>query len=419
MKTPQVTISESPIITSYQSDFADAPAGDDFVRGSLDEELRFPTAPVRDPVVMEWEYLTEPRLTTSHDAVSRAIASYFTRDGGWVYLTQDVIAAEARLSRQIVNMRVPDLAAVGRMEVREVTTSAGHRGLAYRLTGEDTGWRPDDLGMPGRMTVKDFEVLVKIRQLEGALLDAVSLVGDGQVLPDSVIAVVESIPERRGRDSENFDNNGALSTEIVDSAPDRSARSGWKPATEAQAASIAIHQERTGLLDAEVMDAWREVQPGGTPPLALGQVWLTKHQGDCLIRWLRRQSDAPAPVVDLDFAAAEAPHECSCDAAAATAAGADTAAAWIWERALGLLEKELPRASFDRWLKGSHGVRLKGNILYVRVDSEMSVRWLERRMHQGALWAVRSGCGPESEVRFEASTPDCPVHGEDGRGDGS
>ena len=96
-----------PSLQAYQADFADhvsrGDAGDAFVRGNLQGDVQFPKGPVYDRDVMEWEARTEPRLSPAHDAVGRALASFFTEEGGWVYLTQDMIACEARLKRQSVN----------------------------------------------------------------------------------------------------------------------------------------------------------------------------------------------------------------------------------------------------------------------------------------------------------------------------
>ena len=64
-----------------------------------------------------------------------------------------MIADEAGLRRQSVNRPLLNLIEVGRLERREMTTHQGHRGHAYRLTGEDTNWQPTKLGIPGRVTM--------------------------------------------------------------------------------------------------------------------------------------------------------------------------------------------------------------------------------------------------------------------------
>ena len=75
-----------PRLPAYQADFADhvAPgdAGDAFVRGNLAGDVQLPREPVYDHVVTEWAARTEPRLSPTHDAVTRAVATFFTREGG-------------------------------------------------------------------------------------------------------------------------------------------------------------------------------------------------------------------------------------------------------------------------------------------------------------------------------------------------
>ena len=64
-------------------------SSEDFVqRQPVEGDVLYPGAPLRDSIVMNWEALTEPRLSTGHDSVGSAVASFFTREGGWVYLTQ-------------------------------------------------------------------------------------------------------------------------------------------------------------------------------------------------------------------------------------------------------------------------------------------------------------------------------------------
>ena len=159
--SPRLDPGVDPLLQAYQADFADhvSHAGDAFVRGNLQGDVQFPKGPVYAHAVTEWEARTEPRLSPTHDAVGRALASFFTEDGGWVYLTQDMIADEARLRRQSVNRPLQDLVAAGRVERREMTTHQGHRGHAYRLTGEDTGWLP---GVAGFLQIRITTLLIQL-----------------------------------------------------------------------------------------------------------------------------------------------------------------------------------------------------------------------------------------------------------------
>ena len=81
------------------------------------------------------------------------------------------------------------------------------------------------------------------------------------------------------------------------------------------------------------------------------------------------------------------------------------------------LQQELPATTFDTRLKETEGLRCDGDVLVVRVPSADTVAWLEQRMYQTILRALRACSGPRCDVRFEASEGTvCPVHGSSGSG---
>ena len=190
-------------ISSYQAGFPDqvSPAGDDFVRGELEGDVLLPKGTFCDPLVVHWEGHTEPRLTYAHDSIGRALANFFPSTGGWVYLTQDMIAAEADASRQVTNRCLQDLIDVGRVERRDMRTQQGHRGQAYRMTGQDTGWEPSVLGIGGRTTVagfkKELERFAFVDSVETALQAVMELVPADRQMPDSALTLLEGIRSPR------------------------------------------------------------------------------------------------------------------------------------------------------------------------------------------------------------------------------
>jgi chromosomal replication initiator protein len=93
----------------------------------------------------------------------------------------------------------------------------------------------------------------------------------------------------------------------------------------------------------------------------------------------------------------------------------DTSAQRTWEAALGRLQIQVPRPSFDTWLRGTIGLSLEGNTLVVGVPTPFAAEWLEKRMH-GLIENAVAAIGPDRlEVAFrvggDASTsgPDRPV----------
>ena len=266
-------------MSSYQAGFPDqaSPAGDDFIRGELEGDVQFPRGPLRDPFLRDWAELSEPRLSPLHDSVARAVASFFTRDGGWVYLTQGMIAAEAGLRRQVVNRPLQDLVSVGRFERRDIKTHQGHRGQAYRLVGEDCEWELLNVGLPDRTTAAGFRKELEKFALEEALHAVVELLPADSVLPDSVLTLLEVINSRRKNNSDflrrleetSNGNSVPLSSKNVDSALDSASSAGRALVTESQMIAIFTEQERTGLTDDDIRASWPAICPGAEVPGAL------------------------------------------------------------------------------------------------------------------------------------------------------
>ena len=415
-----------PRLPAYQADFADhvAPgdAGDAFVRGNLAGDVQLPKEPVYDHVVTEWAARTEPRLSPTHDAVARAVATFFTREGGWVYLTQDMIADEAGLRRQSVNRPLLNLIEVGRIERREMTTHRGHRGHAYRLTGEDTDWQPTKLGIPGRVTMAGFKKELEKFALEEALLTVVELLPADAVLPDSVLTLLDGIDSRRKEKTDllrrlegNSNNVGItpLSSNLLDSALDAATQGNRDLVTESQMVAIITEQERTGLSEDDIRASWPDINPGSEVPGALEL--LSKSRAFRLVAWLRKQPNAPVSEV-AEVAEVALAVSCRCaEIAAAVAASPSPEAQAMWAPALEVLAEKLPGTTFDTWLKDTEGLRCDGDNLVVRVSSVFAVSWLEQRMYQTILRALRGCSGNQWDVRFEASEAVvCPVHGTSG-----
>lgn len=82
----------------------------------------------------------------------------------------------------------------------------------------------------------------------------------------------------------------------------------------------------------------------------------------------------------------------------------DTSARDTWIATLGQLEMELPRTTYDTWLKDTEGLTFDGNNLLVQVSSVFTVAWLEQRMYQTILRALRHTSGDLLDVRFQVAT---------------
>ena len=294
------------MVNSYQSALADAAnAGDGFARGNLEGDVQVPKEPFHDPTVKKWEALTEPRLMPVHDTVGQALASFFTDAGGWVYLTQQMIADAARLSRPTTNRALLALEEVGRFERRDIDGGPhGKRGEVYRLQGEDTNWQPTALGLPGRVTPVEFRQSKRIHELEEAVMELAGRVTDGHDLPDIAVGVLQGrsgqAPQNKRLVSEYYasmdipPDTTSLLSKSVNNALSEQAEADERMATETQISEISRQQDRTGLTDGDIREAWAEINPGSQPPEYFEAEHIRRGRASRLIRWLRRQEDMPA-----------------------------------------------------------------------------------------------------------------------------
>ena len=126
----------------------------------------------------------------------------------------------------------------------------------------------------------------------------------------------------------------------------------------------------------------------------------------------------PGPSVSEQPAPVQAQAVCTCEALAAAEAEAealDPQAQQLWAKTLEALSLELPVTTFETWLKDSEGVRRDGENLAVRVASVFTIAWIEQRMYQSILRALRGCCGPTWDVHFEVSErAACRIHGTPG-----
>ena len=416
------------MITHYQSQFADAPdAAEEFARGNLEGDVQFPRAPVHDQAVVHWMEYSHPRLSPTHDTVGRALASFFPREGGWVYLTQDTISRAAALSRPTVCAKLKDLERVGRIERQDMPTFEGKRGDIYRLRGGSTDWDPVDLGLPERTTPgefeKDMEILAqrrRISELEELVREMAAQVPDGTSLPDSAITILqgESAPlppsgfPKRDDAGERMrtisDNDKALLSKSLNSGLDATAHQRGDYVTESQLIAIAIQTERTGLSHDEIKARWEEFNRDSDAPALLEPGHLTKSRAFRLVRWLNAQPDAALEGADVP--APQAQGGCTCPVLSERASDPDDLTATeIWSEVLVALERQLPRPTFETWLQSTDGIGYDEDKFLVQVPTAFAIEWLERRMYHSIERTLQELLGYPLAVQFRA-LGECPVH---------
>ena len=77
----------------------------------------------------------------------------------------------------------------------------------------------------------------------------------------------------------------------------------------------------------------------------------------------------------------------------------------LWAATLDRLEQELPRATFETWLRPTEGHSVQGNDLTVLVASPHNAEWLEQRLYQTILRALRQGSDQKLDVSFALGPP--------------
>ncbi len=87
----------------------------------------------------------------------------------------------------------------------------------------------------------------------------------------------------------------------------------------------------------------------------------------------------------------------------------DFGAKKIWETTLGQLQLQVPRSSYDTWLKGTVGLTLEDGQLTVGAASPFAAEWLERRMHQLIHRTVGEVVDPNIQIRYQVVSATVPT----------
>ena len=72
----------------------------------------------------------------------------------------------------------------------------------------------------------------------------------------------------------------------------------------------------------------------------------------------------------------------------------------IWEAALGRLQVQVPRPTYETWLKDTQGESKDDNQLVVRVPSAFVAEWLQTRMFSLITDAVHAVSGQITQVEL-------------------
>ena len=73
----------------------------------------------------------------------------------------------------------------------------------------------------------------------------------------------------------------------------------------------------------------------------------------------------------------------------------------VWRAVLGELQLQLPRPTFETWLKHTEGISCDGNSIVVEVPTPFAVAWLERRMYQSIQKTVEKITQRSLDIQFQ------------------
>ena len=73
----------------------------------------------------------------------------------------------------------------------------------------------------------------------------------------------------------------------------------------------------------------------------------------------------------------------------------------VWKAVLGELQLQLPRPTYETWLKQTEGIGYEDQSLVVEVPTPFAVAWLERRMYQSIQKTLEKIAHQPLDVRFQ------------------
>ena len=85
----------------------------------------------------------------------------------------------------------------------------------------------------------------------------------------------------------------------------------------------------------------------------------------------------------------------------------------LWSAVLGDLQLNLPRSTFEAWLKPTAGVAFQGDQFIVVAQTPFAVEWLERRMFHTLQSTLERVAGRRLHLQLEAHNGDDPLVGDD------
>ena len=406
--------------------------------------------PLGRPNINRWAIDTGPRLDLTHRVVLREIARYaddvpktITVNGLPVHLeageccpTQETLAEGLDATDRTIRNSVRNLRGLGLLSTRPMPGADGKR-LIYRLAGVDADWQPAPKNeRESRPIIAAYRILAegqvqsleeahrRIAYLESLLNEryghpAAPPTGDdaqpNPTGPDPETVAADELPNRNNIPVQLPNQTGpAPETAAADELSNRNyvpvqLPNPTGPAPETVAVAELSNQNVVPVRQPVTEDAIAQTVRDNWPLLNRDKTW---HKGiRAAIPWYQdHPQELQAQLDDLkleqELAAQAAAKPTKAPVALETVATPGTTEARTrWTATLDLLEQELPRATFETWLRPTEGHSVQGNDLTVLVASPHDAEWLEQRVYQTILRKLRQGSDQKLDVRFALGPP--------------
>ena len=76
-----------------------------------------------------------------------------------------------------------------------------------------------------------------------------------------------------------------------------------------------------------------------------------------------------------------------------------------WSLTLEQLKEQLPKATFETWIRNTMLLEVIGNTAQVMVPSQYVLDWIERRLYQGLARTLEGVLQQEVEIEFTVAQP--------------
>ena len=326
--------------------------------------------------------------------------------------TQETLAEGLDATDRTIRNSVRNLRGLGLLTTRPMPGADGKR-LIYRLAGVDADWQPAPKNeRESRPIIAAYRILAEgqVQSLEEAhrrIAYLESLLNERYGHPTATGTATGGDGAQPNQTGPTPENGAAdeLSNrnEIPVQQPDPT---GPAPETAAEAEAelsnqndIPVHQPATKEDIAQtVRDNW--------PLLNRDKTWRKGIRA--AIRWYQEHpQELQAQLDDLkleqELAAQAAAKPAKGPVALETVTTPGTAEAHtLWANTLDLLKQELPRATFETWLRPTEAHSLQGNDLTVLVASPHNAEWLEQRLYQDHPAGAAPGVRPEAGCKVRA-----------------